>query len=69
MTSRYNRLASESEETVKRLKEKVEKLENENSSLAGQLDEERRSDTVSYHGSNIQMPFTDSVIGGGPLAP
>ena len=42
LTGKYSRLASESEETKKSLKNKMEALEAENCRLVDQLDEEKR---------------------------
>jgi hypothetical protein len=42
VTAKYNRLLSESEESVRKVKAVVERLENDNASLVNQLEEERK---------------------------
>ena len=42
LTSKYNRLLSESEEGMKKMKAMIDKLEGEKSILANQLEEERK---------------------------
>jgi len=42
VTSKYSRLVTDSEESIKLLKSKIETLEAEKSNLTYQLDEEKR---------------------------